>query len=88
MVIWFLVSFINGHIKRDIIVRPADIKGVPGDVLDHARLKFKHGRSYGPLQRMAYFGVFFHPVSADRADRADPEPGHECGLALAAGDIW
>jgi thiosulfate reductase cytochrome b subunit len=59
MFIWFLASFINGHIKRDIIVRPADLAGVPRDVVDHATLKFKHGRTYGPLQRIAYFGVFF-----------------------------
>ena len=59
MFVWFLASFINGHIKRDILVRPADLKGVPRDVAEHATLKFKHGRSYGPLQRIAYFGVFF-----------------------------
>lgn len=57
--IWFLASFINGHIRRDIIVRPKDIAGVPLDVVDHATLKFHHGRTYGPLQRIAYFGVFF-----------------------------
>ena len=59
MFVWFLASFINGHIKRDILVRPADLAGVPLDVADHATLRFKHGRTYGPLQRIAYFGVFF-----------------------------
>ncbi len=59
MFVWFVASFINGHLKRDILVRPADIAGVPRDVVDHARLKLKHGRSYGPLQRIAYFGIFF-----------------------------
>lgn len=57
--VWFLVSFINGHIRRDIIVRPKDIAGIPKDVVDHATFKFHHGRTYGPLQRIAYFGVFF-----------------------------
>lgn len=57
--IWFLASFINGHIRRDILVRPVDLKGVPGDIVDHATLRFKHGRTYGPLQRIAYFTVFF-----------------------------
>ena len=57
--IWFVASFINGHIRRDIVVRPRDIAGVPKDVVDHATLKFQHGRTYGPLQRIAYFGVFF-----------------------------
>ena len=59
MFVWFVASFINGHLRRDIIVRPSDIAGVPRDVADHARLKLKHGRSYGPLQRIAYFSVFF-----------------------------
>jgi len=59
MLIWFVASFINGHIKRDIVPRSADIRGVPRDVADHATLKFKHGRSYGPLQKLAYFSVFF-----------------------------
>lgn len=57
--IWFLASFINGHIRRDILVRPKDIAGVPKDVVDHATFRFHHGRTYGPLQRIAYFGVFF-----------------------------
>jgi thiosulfate reductase cytochrome b subunit len=59
MLIWFVASFINGHIRRDIVPRPVDIKGVPGDVVDHARFRLKHGRSYGPLQKLAYFSVFF-----------------------------
>ena len=59
MLIWFVASFINGHIKRDIVPRGVDIRGVPRDVADHATLKFKHGRSYGPLQKLAYFSVFF-----------------------------
>lgn len=57
--VWFAASFINGHLRRDIVVRPADVAAVPKDVVDHARLRFKHGRSYGPLQRISYFVVFF-----------------------------
>ncbi|MHA6691114.1 cytochrome b/b6 domain-containing protein [Devosia sp. A449] len=57
--VWFLASFINGHMRRDIVPMPADLKGLPGDVADHARLRFKHRRSYGPLQKLSYFTVFF-----------------------------
>lgn len=57
--IWFVASFVNGHIRRDIVPRPSDIAGLPRDVVDHATLRFKHGRSYGPLQKLAYFSVFF-----------------------------
>ncbi|UXN68397.1 cytochrome b/b6 domain-containing protein [Devosia neptuniae] len=59
MFVWFLASFINGHIRRDIVPVGDDLKGVPKDVADHARLRFHHGRSYGPLQKLSYFGVFF-----------------------------
>ena len=59
MLIWFVASFINGHIRRDIVPKPGDLAGIPGDVADHARLRFKHGRSYGPLQKLSYFTVFF-----------------------------
>lgn len=59
MLIWFLASFINGHIRRDIVIKPSDIAGLPKDVVNHATLRFKHGRSYGPLQKLAYFSVFF-----------------------------
>jgi thiosulfate reductase cytochrome b subunit len=59
MLIWFVASFINGHIRRDIVPKGADLAGIPGDVADHVRLRFKHGRSYGPLQKLSYFTVFF-----------------------------
>ena len=59
MLIWFVASFINGHLRRDVVPRPADIGAIPRDVADHARLRLKHGRSYGPLQKLAYFTVFF-----------------------------
>lgn len=59
MFIWFVASFFNGHIRRDIVPGPADIAGLPRDVVNHATLRFKHGRSYGPLQKLAYFSVFF-----------------------------
>lgn len=59
MLIWFVASFINGHIRRDIVPRPADIAGVSRDVAAHATLRFRHGRSYGPLQKLSYFTVFF-----------------------------
>ena len=81
--IWFVASFINGHIRRDIVPKPADIAGVPRDVVDHATLRFKHGRSYGPLQKLAYFGVF-HPVPADRGHGPHHESGHEFDRAVDA----
>lgn len=57
--VWFLASFINGHLRRDIVPRGRDLGGVPRDALDHARFRFRHGRAYGPLQKLSYFTVFF-----------------------------
>jgi thiosulfate reductase cytochrome b subunit len=57
--IWFLASFINGHLRRDILPKGRDITGLPRDALDHARLRLHHGRTYSPLQKLSYFAVFF-----------------------------
>jgi thiosulfate reductase cytochrome b subunit len=57
--VWFLASFINGHLRRDVIPTPRDVAGLPQDIADHATFRFKHTRSYSPLQKLAYFAVFF-----------------------------
>jgi thiosulfate reductase cytochrome b subunit len=57
--VWFLASFINGHLRRDILPKGADLAGLPRDALDHARLRLHHGRRYTPLQKLSYFTVFF-----------------------------
>jgi thiosulfate reductase cytochrome b subunit len=57
--IWFLASAVNGHIWRDLIPKPKDVADLPRDIVDHAILHLKHTRSYSPLQKLAYFGVFF-----------------------------
>jgi thiosulfate reductase cytochrome b subunit len=57
--IWFLASAINGHLRRDIVPKGADLKALPADALNHARLRLHHGRSYGPVQKLSYFIVFF-----------------------------
>lgn len=59
MLVWFVASFINGHIRRDMVPRAADIRAIPRDVAGHARLRLSHGRSYGPLQKLSYFVVLF-----------------------------
>ncbi len=57
--VWFLASFINGHLRRDILPKGSDLAGLPRDALDHARLRLHHGRRYTPLQKLSYFSVFF-----------------------------
>jgi thiosulfate reductase cytochrome b subunit len=58
LAIWLINALFTGHLWRDIILKPRDIRGLPKDIFDHIRLRFTHGRSYTPLQKVAYFGVF------------------------------
>ena len=58
LVIWLINALFTGHLWRDIIVKPRDLRGLPKDIIDHVRLRFTHGKSYSPLQKFAYFGVF------------------------------
>lgn len=59
LAIWLIASLANGHLWRDVILKPRDIRDLPRDILDHLRFRFHHRRSYSPLQKAAYFGVFF-----------------------------
>jgi thiosulfate reductase cytochrome b subunit len=54
LLVWLMASVINGHFRRDIVPTPSDLKALPRDVADHARLRFHHRRSYNPLQKLSY----------------------------------
>lgn len=58
LAVWLIASLANGHLWRDLILKPRDLRALPSDILDHVRFRFRHGRSYGPLQKAAYFVVF------------------------------
>jgi thiosulfate reductase cytochrome b subunit len=57
--VWAVAGFWNGHIRRDLALTGADIKSLPKDVADHARLRFHHTGRYNVLQKFAYGGVLF-----------------------------
>jgi thiosulfate reductase cytochrome b subunit len=57
--IWALAGFMNGHIRRDLALSKADLKSLPRDIKDHARLRFHHTGRYNVLQKFAYSGVLF-----------------------------
>ncbi len=59
LAIWLLSSLLNGHLWRDVILKPRDLRELPGDIWEHIRFRFHHRRTYSPLQKVAYFGVFF-----------------------------
>lgn len=58
LAVWAIASLASGHLWRDIILKPRDFRELPKDIVDHLVLRFNHGRSYSPLQKIAYFGVF------------------------------
>ena len=59
LAIWLIAGIINGHVKRDLVPTIADIKGLPKDIADHARLRFHHTKEYNVLQKFAYGSVLF-----------------------------
>jgi thiosulfate reductase cytochrome b subunit len=59
LVVWLLAGLINGHVLRDLAPRLKDIRNLPRDIADHARLRFHHTRDYNTLQKLAYAGVLF-----------------------------
>jgi thiosulfate reductase cytochrome b subunit len=59
LLVWFVSSLFNGHIRRDLWPRIDDIRRLPRDAVDHVKLKFHHRREYNTLQKLAYGGVLF-----------------------------
>lgn len=58
LALWIVASALNGHL-RQLIPTWADLRALPGDIADHARLRFHHGASYSVLQKLAYASVLF-----------------------------
>lgn len=54
LVLWLLAGRV-----RALWPTGADLRAVPQDVADHARLRFHHREGYGALQKLAYAGVLF-----------------------------
>ena len=58
LALWLAGSAINGHL-RQILPARVDLAALPRDIADHARLRFHHKASYGPLQKLSYASVLF-----------------------------
>jgi thiosulfate reductase cytochrome b subunit len=55
---WLVASALNGHL-RQLIPTLADLRALPRDIKDHARLRFHHTAEYSVLQKLAYASVLF-----------------------------
>ena len=58
LTVWLVASALNGHL-RQLIPTLADLRGLPRDIADHARLRFHHTARYNVLQKLAYASVLF-----------------------------
>jgi thiosulfate reductase cytochrome b subunit len=56
LALWLVASALNGHL-RQLTPRLADLRALPKDVADHARLRFHHTANYSVLQKLAYAWV-------------------------------
>lgn len=57
-----LYSLFSGHFVRDLLPRLSDLRHLPREIIDHARLRFPKGeaaRHYNGLQKLAYLTVLF-----------------------------
>lgn len=59
LTVWAMASMWNGHLRRDLAITKTDLKSLPQDIADHARLRFHHTDRYNVLQKFAYGGVLF-----------------------------
>lgn len=59
LLVWLVASLLNGHLRRDLAPGVDDLRRLPTDIADHARLRFHHSRDYNTLQKLAYGGVLF-----------------------------
>lgn len=58
LLVWLLASIANGHF-RQLVPTPSDIRRLPRDIADHARLRFHHTGKYNTLQKLTYAIVLF-----------------------------
>lgn len=58
LAIWLVASAFNGHLRK-LIPSIADLRALPRDIADHARLRFHHTADYNVLQKLAYGLVLF-----------------------------
>ncbi|MGL4234815.1 cytochrome b/b6 domain-containing protein [Tabrizicola sp.] len=58
LTVWLIASALNGHL-RQLIPTLADLRALPRDLMDHARLRFHHTADYNVLQKLAYASVLF-----------------------------
>ena len=56
---FFVLSWRNRHLRKDLLPNAKDARNFAQDVRDHLKLRLVHGVRYSTLQKLAYGGVLF-----------------------------
>jgi len=75
LVLWLLAGRV-----RALWPSSADLRGLPQDAVDHARLRFHRRERYGALQKLAYAGVLFVAMPLMVATGLAMSPGMNAAL--------
>ena len=82
--VWLASSLANGHFGRDLLLRWRDLRSLPRDVVDHARLRFHARPRYGPLQKLSYAAVLFILLPMMFATGLAMSPGFNAAVPFLA----
>ncbi|MCB8840458.1 cytochrome b/b6 domain-containing protein [Aurantimonas sp. VKM B-3413] len=74
LLVWLVASLVNRH-ARELVPTGRDLKNLPRDVADHARLRFHHDGRYNVLQKLSYAGVLFVALPVMIATGLTMSPG-------------
>lgn len=58
LALWAAASLLNGHL-RELVPTPSDLRALPGDLLNHARLRLHRRQKYNVVQKLTYAAVLF-----------------------------
>lgn len=59
LLIWLVSALAARRLRRDLLPSASDLRHLPRDIVDHARLRFRHDGRYNVLQKLSYGGVLF-----------------------------
>jgi thiosulfate reductase cytochrome b subunit len=74
LTVWLIASALNGHL-RQLVPSMTDLRALPRDIADHARLRFHHTARYNVLQKLAYASVLFLALPLMIATGLSMSPG-------------
>ncbi|TCQ28113.1 cytochrome b/b6 domain-containing protein [Rhizobium sp. PP-CC-3G-465] len=57
--VWMVSAIAARRLRRDLLPTGQDLRHLPRDIADHARLRFRHDGRYNVLQKLSYGGVLF-----------------------------